>query len=293
MANRHLTSVVETLVKEGFLPTVITTTPSENGTAIVRDYGEDVELIVCIGGDGTFHEVVTGVLNAAKETPVCYISAGTTNDFAKSIGLPAAIPNATRLISEGLPCPLDIGSFDEQAFTYVASCGAFTKASYATSRSLKNTLGHLAYVLESIRSLPELRPIHLRIETENEIFEDDYIFAAVCNSTSLGGFLHFKAEHVNLQDGQLEFLLIRNPKNMAEFTRILHSIQTKRYEPPLMHLFSASEAKIYTPPELDWSLDGEHAVTNGLVRIGVKPRVLHLVLPKNHPCHAGTALTSL
>ena len=281
MANRHLTSVVEVLSSEGYLPTVLTTTVEENGSFLVREYGKSADLYVCIGGDGTFHEVVAGVLDVAPKTPIAYIPAGTTNDFAKSIGLPTSIPRATALISDGLPCAIDIGTFNNEYFTYTASCGAFTRASYATPRAMKNSLGHLAYVLESIRSLPELRPVHLRIETEERVYEDDYIFTAVCNSTSLGGVLRLKPEAVDLQDGQLEFLLIRAPKTMMEFTKIVQGIQAKRYEPPLMTLFSAASAKIYTPPALDWSLDGEHVATRGTVEISAKRLAFKLLLPKD------------
>ncbi len=280
VANRHLTGVIEKLTAGGFLPTVLTTTPERNGTELVRLYGADTDMIVCIGGDGTFHEVAEGILASHLTTPICYLSAGTTNDFAKSIGLPDSIQRAARLATHGIPRAFDIGTFGDQFFTYVASCGAFTRASYSTPRSLKNTLGHTAYLLEAVRTLPETRPIHLRVETEDAVYEDDFIFAAVCNTTSLGGVVHLKEEDVDPSDGKLELFLVRNPHNVAELAKTAYDVKTMHFDSPLIHISSIKWAKITTPDTLDWSLDGEHTVTHGSVEIGVRHHALRLMTPK-------------
>ncbi len=280
LANRHLTGVIDKLAAGGFLPTVLTTTPERNGTTLVQHYGKDADMIVCIGGDGTFHEVAEGILSTRMTTPICYLSSGTTNDFAKSIGLPDSIQRAARLATHGIPRALDIGTFNDNFFTYVASCGAFTRASYSTPRSLKNTLGHTAYLLEAVRTLPDTHPIHLRIETENTVWEDEFIFAAICNTTSLGGVVHLREEDVDPSDGKLELFLVRNPHNVAELAKTAYDVKSMHFDSPLIHISSIKRVKITSLDTVDWSLDGEHTVTHGSVEIGVRHHALRLMTPK-------------
>ena len=284
-ANRYLIDIIAFLNTHGYITTVLTTTKAVGGDALAMTYGQGYDLIICIGGDGTLHQVISGVISGGLQAPIAYIPAGTTNDFARSLDIPTDPMRAVQNAVLGSPRALDIGLFNQEKFTYVASCGAFTSSSYSASRSLKNAIGHLAYILESIRALPDIRPIHLTVETENAVYEDDYIFAAVCNTTSLGGILRLKEEQVDLCDGKLECLLIRSPKNMIEFTQIIRSLQTMEYNAPLMHFFRTSHAVFHTPPTLDWSLDGEHTTSSKEVSIGVISHAIRLMLPKKakHP----------
>ncbi len=279
-ANRHLLSLVETLYTHGYVPTVVTTTADVGGDELVKRYGEGNSLIVCIGGDGTLHQVIDGVVDSCPDVPIGYIGAGTTNDFAKSVGIPADIPGAIKNIVDGAPRPIDIGFFNQQRFTYVASCGAFTGASYSASRTLKNSIGYPAYILEGIRSLPDIRSIHLKVKTDSATYEDDYIFAAVCNTASLGGILKLNSENVSFSDGELECLLIRMPKTIQDLTQILFNLQSGRYEPPYMQFFRTEHVAFHTPKDLDWSLDGEHATSSGTVDIRVVPHAVNLILPR-------------
>lgn len=278
-ANRHLLSLVETLYMHGYVPSVVTTTREVGGDELVKRYGQGNALIVCIGGDGTFHQVINGVIDTCPEVPIAYIGSGTTNDFAKSVGIPSGIEAAIKNTVEGHPCQVDIGLFGKERFSYVASCGAFTGASYSASRTLKNSIGYSAYILEGIRSLPDIRPIHLRIETAEAVYEDDYIFAAVCNTSSLGGILKLNSEKVSFSDGELECLLIRMPKTIQDLTQILICLQSAHYEAPYMQFFRTTHATFHTPDGLDWSLDGEHAVSGKKAEISVLPRAVKLILP--------------
>ena len=118
----------------------------ESGDAVgaVKRLAPGVDLVVCCGGDGTFNETVNGLLQANYRIPVGYIPAGSTNDFATSLGLSSDPVEAARQIVEGTPQWYDAGSFGGRCFSYVASFGAFTKASYSTPQSAKNLLGHVA-----------------------------------------------------------------------------------------------------------------------------------------------------
>ena len=188
-ANRFLADILDAFNRAGYQTQVYVTAGNKDATHAVKQFAPGMDLVVCCGGDGTFNETVAGLLETGLSIPVGYIPAGSTNDFASSLKLPLHPLDAARVIIEGTPQPLDIGSFNGRYFSYVASFGAFTKASYTTPQSVKNALGHTAYVLEGIKEIASIRKMPVRLELDGEVVEDDYIFGAICNSTSVGGIL--------------------------------------------------------------------------------------------------------
>ena len=225
----------------------------ESGDAVgaVKRLAPGVDLVVCCGGDGTFNETVNGLLQANYRIPVGYIPAGSTNDFATSLGLSSDPVEAARQIVEGTPQWYDAGSFGGRCFSYVASFGAFTKASYSTPQSAKNLLGHVAYVLEGMQELPQLRKHHLKLTLDGEeVLEDDYIFGAICNSTSVGGVMTLDPKQVDLQDGKFEVLLVRMPKSLQEISECLLALQKQQYNNAMMTFRSASLIEVEAEPDM-------------------------------------------
>lgn len=218
---------------------------------------KDMDLVVCCGGDGTFNETISGLLEAGADTPVGYIPAGSTNDFASSLNLSGDVLQAAEDIIKGEPVAYDAGKFGQRYFSYVASFGAFTKASYSTPQSVKNALGHTAYVLEGIQEISQIRKEHIRMDIDGEIVEDDFLFGAICNSTSVGGILTLNPEVVDLQDGKMEILLVRAPQSLAEIHECILAVQSQKYNCEMITFRSAEKIHIYADPEMPWTLDGE------------------------------------
>ena len=217
-----------------------------------------MDLVVCSGGDGTFNETVTGLMKAGLTLPIGYIPAGSTNDFATSLGLSSDCVEAARQIVEGTPFLYDAGQFGDRYFSYVASFGAFTKASYSTPQSAKNLLGHAAYILEGMQELSQIRKHHVKLTLDDgEVLEDDYVFGAICNSTSVGGIMTLDPSQVDLQDGRFEVLLIRASKNLQEISECLLSLQKQQYNNAMMTFRSASRITVEAEPDMPWTLDGE------------------------------------
>lgn len=239
-----------------------------HGTEIVEKEYMNYDLIVCVGGDGTLNEVVCGLVRCGAKTPVGYIPAGSTNDFANSIGLSPNIKKAAGNIVNGETYQLDIGSFKDVIFTYIASFGAFTSVSYSTPQATKNAIGHAAYVLEGIKDLSTLKPVHIKVEAEGVCLEDDYIFGGIANSTSVGGIVKLKKEMVDMSDGFFEVILIKNPKNLNHLNEIIRSLMTSDYKNnKSVDYFNASEVKITTEDKLPFTVDGEYADGSGSITI--------------------------
>ena len=126
-------------------------------------------------------------MRSEKKLPIGYIPAGSTNDFARGVGIPRNIIDAVQWIIDGKKYPCDIGSFNDKFFTYIAAFGAFTEVTYETSQQVKNVLGHVAYVLNGISRLKNIKSYHMKITYDDEIIEDNYIFGMVTNSSSVAG----------------------------------------------------------------------------------------------------------
>ncbi len=257
VGRRYLADILERFCQEDYIPTVFMTTGPGNGRELARQYAPSHDLCVVCGGDGTFNEVVSGVVESGSDTPIGYIPCGSTNDFANSIGLNKNLVKAAEDILTGTPHTYDVGQFGDRYFTYVASFGAFTRVSYSTPQNVKNALGHLAYILEGIKDLPSIRPRHVRFECDNETFEGDYIFGAISNSTSVGGILTLDPDAVDMNDGLFELLLIRNPKNAIELSDCIRALRDQTYDSPLLTFYSTARLTVTADPDMDWTLDGE------------------------------------
>ena len=233
------------------------TAGSGDGRQIVAKQASQVDLVVCAGGDGTFNETVNGLLASGCDTPVGYIPCGSTNDFASSLQLQTNPVKAAQAIVDGDVTRYDIGKFGDRYFSYVASFGAFTKTSYTTPQSVKNALGHTAYLLSCVQELSQIRKEHLLIETSDQVIEDDFIFGAISNSTSVGGILTLDPKQVDMRDGKFELLLVRAPRDLLELSDCIRALQTQKYNCPMITFLSTSSLTVYANPEMDWSLDGE------------------------------------
>ena len=257
-ANRYLAEIITVFNRADYEVTIHMTAGSGDATRVAKAYAANADVVVCCGGDGTFNETVSGILAAGVDVPVGYIPAGTTNDFASSLKLPTSPLAAAQNIAEGEPVPYDVGSFGGRYFTYVASFGAFTKSSYATPQNVKNALGHTAYVLSGISELTQIRKEHVRLEMEDTVVEDDFIFGAICNSTSVGGILTLDPKLVDMADGKFEVMMVRAPKSLAEITECIQALQTQKYNCNMITFFSTDKVNVISDPKMSWTLDGEH-----------------------------------
>lgn len=279
-ANRYLTNILSLFMKHGYESLVCITEKRGDAIAFARRHAGEVALVVAIGGDGTFNEVLTGLQLSEAATPVGYIPAGSTNDFATGLKLPKNILRAAENAVCGIPQTLDVGLFGTRYFSYVASFGAFTKVSYSTPQSAKNTVGHLAYILQSLRDLASLRRYHVRFELEDETLEEDYIFGAISNSTSVGGILSLDPKVVDMNDGQFELLLIKAPKNAMELNECIRALTVQDYSSHMLTFRSAPRVRVVASPDMDWTLDGEHEVGHESVEVRNIHNAFRLMLPQ-------------
>jgi len=273
-------AVVQTMTSAGWNVEVRRTERSGQATQIVASEGERFDLVVCCGGDGTYHEMLSGVMQLKKRPDVGYIPAGTTNDFAFSMGLPKDPIQAARAIIEGEPYPCDIGAFNDSVFSYTAAFGAFTNVTYETSQDLKNNLGKLAYVIEAVKNLPQITSYRMLISTRDFAYDEEFLFGMVANSLSVAGMRGLAGRGVEMDDGLLEAVFIRKTANPVILGEIAQRLLSGRPYHEYILSFKVDEMRIESPGA-PWTLDGEYGGSPDKILIRDLHKAITIIRPKS------------
>ena len=230
-----------------------------DATRYAADYGMKFDLVACIGGDGTLSEVLAGLMQLKAPPPVGYIPMGTANDVATTLHLPKNdIVGAVNVIIGGEEHPFDVGGFGEnEYFAYVAAFGAFTNVSYTTPQDQKKTLGHLAYVLQGMAELPNIEPVHARVEFDDGVIETELIYGSMTNSTSIAGIIKLREEMVVLGDGISELVLVKDPGDVEGFGEIISSVLSRRFDGDKLIILHTKKARFLFDKPVAWTRDGE------------------------------------
>ena len=276
-----LLNVIQILSEAGYEITAKPTTQRFDATKIAANIDGSYDAVVCCGGDGTLNETITGLMQNKNNLTLGYIPSGTLNEWASGLHIPKNNLKAAKVITENNPLPIDVGRFNDRFFAYTASFGAFTETSYSTPQDVKNLFGQLAYVFEGIKSLSNIKPISLEFYADEKVYSGDYIFGAITNSLSVGGVVKFDEEKIKMNDGLFEILLIKKPNNLKDLQTILDAILRKDLEGKKnIEFFKASNIKIISSCEIDWTLDGEHAVSGTETIVQNIQNRINLFLPK-------------
>lgn len=255
----EIASIVDTFTKCGYLVTTYPTQSKGDATRAARELGARFDRVVCSGGDGTLSETVAGLMALDSPPVLGYVPAGSTNDCAATLRLPRDANKAAVLAAEGAPRPWDIGKLNGRSFVYVAAFGAFTEVSYDTPQDLKNTFGHLAYIMAGIASIPSITPYHLKVEFDGQEIEDNFYYGMVCNTISVGGMKSLPTDRVVLDDGLFEVILVKRPVSILELAAGLQAlIRQTPVEGSAVLSFHASRLKFTSSKPIPWTLDGEY-----------------------------------
>ena len=273
-----LFDALATLSAAGYLIRIHQTSAPGDAAEAAAGEGGNYDLVVAVGGDGTLNEVISGLMRLENPPLLGYLPQGTTNDFAASLHISRNPATAAAAMAKCQIQALDIGQWNQRHFIYVASFGAFTKSSYSVSQAAKNALGHFAYILEGMKDLSTLRPYQVKLTADGEVLDGEYLFGAVCNSTSIGGLMKLDPERVVLDDGKFEMLLIPNPKTPIALQNLVFALLNQQYDREGLIFRHVSSLHLETEEDLPWSLDGEYAPSVPTVEILNRRQALRMLL---------------
>lgn len=274
----NLAAILDTFVKAGYEVTVYTTQCQGDAIEKAKKEAGNYDRIICSGGDGTLDEVITGVMKSGTKVPVGYIPAGSTNDFGNSLGIDKDMTHAADIAVNGVKFPCDIGAFNDDYFVYVAAFGIFTEVSYTTNQSLKNMLGHVAYILEGAKQLLDIPSYRMQVEYDGNVIYDEFIYGMITNSMSVGGFKGIIPGNISLNDGKFEVTLIRMPKNPIELNDILAFLTGMSKDSTMVYSFQTDHIKLTSNEVVPWTLDGEFGGNHQVVRLNDCQQALDIIV---------------
>lgn len=259
-ARPKLSGIINAFTRAGCLVTAYPTQARGDARRMVKELAPKFDRVAVCGGDGTLHEVMAGLMDLPKSArpPVGYIPAGTTNDYARNLGLPRGMEKMATLAATGEPRGVDLGKLGKEHFIYVAAFGVFTDVAYNTPQEAKNALGHLAYVLKGASELHNVKSYRLTIAHDEGVLEGDYLYGMVSNTISVGGLIGLPSDEVALDDGLLEAILVKMPQSVPEFNAAVRALARQEYsqESGVMVLHS-SRFRITCAETVPFTADGE------------------------------------
>ncbi len=277
----YLLDVLAIFARGGYRITVHPTQHPKEITQVIAEEGQNYDVIVSCGGDGTLNETVNGLMQLPVQPLLGYIPAGTVNDFATSLHISKNILTAAQTVVDGRPFLCDMGLFGSTCFTYVAAFGAFTEVSYGTPHEQKQALGRAAYLLEGVRSLNRIRSYHVTVEHDGGTFEDDVILGMVTNATSVGGFKAPSRSLVLLDDGLNEVILVRSVKTLADLNGLANSILRWDINREQFIWFQTDHLHITFDQPVAWTLDGEYGGSVDDITIRNIPHAVRIMVPQD------------
>lgn len=278
--NTYLSEIIQIFSAADYEIVIYPTKARLDGYNKIKNSDGVYDIIVCSGGDGTLNETVAAVMEHSAQKPfIGYIPSGTTNDFAKSLGISNDMIRAAQDIVAGEAKGCDIGKFNGRYYNYVAAFGAFTEVSYATPQEYKNVLGHQAYVLEGLKSIPFIKPVHLTVEANGETVEGDFIYGMITNTMSVGGFKNIAGKNVKLDDGLFECTFIRKFEAISDFNKLLTAILNKETKNPNYYHVKTNHIVVQSEEEIPWVLDGEFGGNHKKVEIDIIANAVNIFTP--------------
>lgn len=273
--SRYAESIDRVFCEQGWSVTEFPTQKSGDAMEAAAEKGAEFDRIVCMGGDGTLSETVNGLARIDFSVPLGYIPAGSTNDFAMSMGFAPDVLSAAEDAAGGVEHYMDVMRVGDRCSINTANLGAFTSVAYETPQNLKNSLGLAAYILSGIKDLSRLKAEHIRVTTETSVVEDDYFFTAICNSTAMGeSFSHSLPD-----DGILDMVLVRKPNSFAELQGTVTHLVGGEYTDECVDLIRAPSMTVETLRPCTWTVDGERYDAGTVTNVDVLHRKLRLIVP--------------
>lgn len=275
--------MLDVFAEYGYEANIVFTEYAGHATKLILEVS-NVDLVISIGGDGTFNEIMTGNFMRDKRLVVSHIPLGTANDIGAMYGFGKNIISNLRLVLEGEIKKVDICLINNHPFVYVAGFGKFVNISYQTPRDMKKRFGYLAYLIEGLKEFQGKTKLYdLDYEVNGERFSGKYSFILVSNANRIAGIDNFY-KSIKLDDNCFEVLFCElNTK--TDILKSLYHLATKDItKVPGFSFYKTNSLKIHfkNTPKNAWSIDGEEFSTfDELYEISLENNV-ELLLPKKN-----------
>lgn len=215
-------------------------------------------IVISVGGDGTFYEVMNGNFKREKQLILSHIPVGTTNDIGHMYGLTKDIITNLKSILDGEVHTIDICDINDRCFVYVASFGKFMEIPYETPQKLKHRLGHAAYLLNGAKQIFNRIPKYdVTYEIDGVKHQGEYTFMIISNANRIAGINNFYRD-MKLDDEKFEVMFCSLP-SLFKIAKAFYTLKTSDISfVQGVECYKTDNLKITFNSELKpWCLDGE------------------------------------
>lgn len=264
---RDLPDIMEVYESAGYETSAFQTTPkplsAQNEAARCSEDG--VDLIVAAGGDGTIHEVISGIAEKEYRPTIAIIPAGTTNDYARALQIPRNnLVEAAKLIHKEESIYMDIGKVktedSEDYFVNIGAMGNLVSVTFDVTPQLKTIFGYLAYVVKGAELLPSVRAVPLKIDYEGGSYEGAATLVFIALSSTVGGFSNIVPDKV-LGDGKFSLIIVKktNPFELMQLAGKMLTDGSHLNSPHVIHKQTDFvDINVLNDSRLMINLDGEY-----------------------------------
>ena len=256
---KFLPKFPEILKSYGYDADIISTEYKKHATDIVEKLPNDIDLVISIGGDGTFNEVMTGNLKRKKRLLLAHLPLGTTNDIGTMFGYGKNTVDNLKKTLDGVKKQVDICLINNKPFVYVAGIGKFTNVAYETPRNLKKKFGYLAYIKEGVKSFfNKTELFDVTYEVDGEKYRGLFSFIIISSANRIAGINNFYKD-VKLDDDRFEVLLcnVTKRKDIVKSLAFLTMYDVSKVPGLYFYKTNNIKMKFHDYPKKDWCIDGE------------------------------------
>ena len=174
----------------------------------LENIDQSFEAVIVAGGDGSASEMVNQLQKKKIDLPLGIIPAGTANDFASFLGMTRSIEHSIKRILDWNIKEIDVGKVNDRYFLNVCVGGIISQIAHGTETEMKNRLGKVAYYLQGLKELPNIKSMPLKIETSQKVIKGDFLGFFIFNSKDAGGFKNI-AKLASIDDGLFDLLAVK------------------------------------------------------------------------------------
>ena len=255
---KNTDKLVNILNKYKYESEIIFTKYRGHATSIIQGLSDDVDLVISIGGDGTFSEVLNGNLIRKKRLVLSHIPNGTINDIGHMYGLSSNLYNNLKLILEGEIKNIDIGLINNHAFSYVASYGKFMEIPSKTPQELKKKIGFMAYVFEVVKKIYQRIPKYeIEFYVDHKKHKGTYSFILISNANHIAGINNFYRD-MKLDDNKFEVIFCSLYRKL-DIVKAFYNLKTNKLSKTKgIECYKCSDLELTIKNDKKtWCVDGE------------------------------------